>query len=63
MGGWRRSYDTPFAPVSAVECMNSVLRMHQERHRTVTQPMPGSQAAILELPTLPKWQASRSFPL
>jgi hypothetical protein len=24
---------------SAVECMNSVLRMHQERHRTVTQPM------------------------
>jgi hypothetical protein len=24
---------------SAVECMNSVLRMHQGRHRTVTQPM------------------------
>lgn len=24
---------------SAVECMNSVLRMHQRRHRTVTQPM------------------------
>jgi hypothetical protein len=24
---------------SAVECMNSVLRMHQARHRTVTQPM------------------------
>jgi hypothetical protein len=24
---------------SAVECMNSVLRMHQSRHRTLTQPM------------------------
>jgi hypothetical protein len=24
---------------SAVECMNSVLRMHQSRHRTITQPM------------------------
>ena len=24
---------------SAVECMNSVLRMHQSRHRTVTQGM------------------------
>jgi hypothetical protein len=24
---------------SAVECMNSVLRMHQSRHRTVTQEM------------------------
>ena len=26
-----------FRASSAVECMNSVLRMHQSRHRTVTQ--------------------------
>ena len=26
---------------SAVECMNSVLRMHQGQHRTITQPMLG----------------------
>ena len=43
---WRESYRR-FAVVlrqtvrasSAVECMNSVLRMHQSRHRTLTQPM------------------------
>jgi len=28
-----------FRASSAVECMNSVLRMHQSRHRRMTQPM------------------------
>ena len=28
-----------FRTSSAVECMNSVLRMHQSRHRRMTQPM------------------------
>jgi hypothetical protein len=43
---WRESYRRVAAVLqqtvrasSAVECMNSVLRMHQGRHRTVTQPM------------------------
>jgi AcrR family transcriptional regulator len=43
---WRESYRRVAAVLrqtvrasSAVECMNSVLRMHQARHRTVTQPM------------------------
>jgi hypothetical protein len=43
---WRESYRRVAAMLrqtvrasSAVECMNSVLRMHQARHRTVTQPM------------------------
>ena len=43
---WRESYRSVAAVLrqtvrasSAVECMNSVLRMHQGRHRTVTQPM------------------------
>ena len=43
---WRESYQRVVTVLgqtvrasSAVECMNSVLRMHQGRHRTVTQPM------------------------
>jgi hypothetical protein len=43
---WQETYERVGAVLrqtvrasSAVECMNSVLRMHQERHRTVTQPM------------------------
>jgi hypothetical protein len=43
---WRESYRRVAAVLrqtvrasSAVECMNSVLRMHQARHRTLTQPM------------------------
>jgi hypothetical protein len=43
---WRESYRRVAAVLrrtvrasSAVECMNSVLRMHQARHRTMTQPM------------------------
>jgi hypothetical protein len=43
---WRESYQRVAKVLrqtvrasSAVECMNSVLRMHQGRHRTVTQPM------------------------
>lgn len=43
---WQESYRRVAAVLrqtvrasSAVECMNSVLRMHQGRHRTVTQPM------------------------
>jgi hypothetical protein len=43
---WRESYRRIAAVLrqtvrasSAVECMNSVLRMHQSRHRTVTQEM------------------------
>lgn len=43
---WRESYRQVAAVLrrtvrasSVVECMNSVLRMHQARHRTVTQPM------------------------
>jgi hypothetical protein len=43
---WQESYQRVAAVLrhtvrasSAVECMNSVLRMHQGRHRTVTQPM------------------------
>ncbi len=43
---WRESYRGAAAVLrqtvrasSAVECMNSVLRMHQARHRTLTQPM------------------------
>ena len=43
---WRESYQRVATVLrqtvrasSAVECMNSVLRMHQGRHRTVTQPM------------------------
>jgi hypothetical protein len=43
---WEESYRRVAAALrrtvrasSAVECMNSVLRMHQGRHRTVTQPM------------------------
>ena len=43
---WRESYGRIAAVLSqtvrassAVECMNSVLRMHQSRHRTVTQGM------------------------
>ncbi len=43
---WRESYrlvatvlSQTLRASSAVECMNSVLRMHQSRHRTVTQGM------------------------
>ena len=43
---WRESYRRVAAVLfrtvrasSAVECMNSVLRMHQSRHRTLTQGM------------------------
>ena len=43
---WQESYRKVAAVLrqtvrasSAVECMNSVLRMHQGRHRTITQPM------------------------
>ena len=43
---WRESYRRVAAVLrqtvrasSAVECMNSVLRMHQSRHRTLTQEM------------------------
>lgn len=43
---WQESYRRVAAVLrqtvrasSAVECMNSVLRMHQGRHRTVTQPL------------------------
>jgi hypothetical protein len=43
---WRQGYRRVAAVLrgvvrasSAVECLNSVLRMHQSRHRTVTQPM------------------------
>jgi len=43
---WRRSYrrvatilNQPVRASSAVECMNSVLRMHQAKHRTFTQGM------------------------
>jgi hypothetical protein len=43
---WRESYRRVAAVLrqtvrasSAVECMNSVLRMHQARHRTLTQPL------------------------
>jgi hypothetical protein len=43
---WRESYHRianvlrqTVRASSAVECMNSVLRMHQSRHRTLTQPM------------------------
>ena len=43
---WRESYLRVAAVLSqtvrassAVECMNSVLRMHQSRHRTMTQGM------------------------
>ena len=43
---WRESYRKVAAVLSqtvrassAVECMNSVLRMHQSRHRTLTQGM------------------------
>ena len=43
---WRESYRQVAAVLSqtvrassAVECMNSVLRMHQSRHRTLTQGM------------------------
>jgi hypothetical protein len=45
-GNWHESYARVATVLrrtvrasSAVECMNSVLRMHQGRHRTVTQPM------------------------
>lgn len=45
-GNWNESYARVATVLrrtvrasSAVECMNSVLRMHQGRHRTVTQPM------------------------
>ena len=31
--------DDTFRASSAVECLNSVLRMHQSRHRRMTQPM------------------------
>ena len=43
---WRPRYErvahvlrTTVRASSAVECMNSVIRMHQARHRTLTQPM------------------------
>ena len=43
---WRQSYRQVAAVLSqtvrassAVECMNSILRMHQSRHRTLTQGM------------------------
>ena len=34
---------------SAVECMNSVLRMHQSRHRTLTQGLLDLKRLVLEL--------------
>ena len=59
---WRESYRRVAAVLrqtvrtsSAVECMNSVLRMHQGRHRTVTQPM-------LDLKRLYWWQLLRMPP-
>ena len=54
---WRKSYVAVARVLrltvrasSAVECMNSVLRMHQSRHRTVTQGLLGPEASVLELP-------------
>ena len=51
---WRESYAAVSRVLrrtvrasSAVECMNSVLRMHQSRHRTVTQ-------GLLDLKRLPR---------
>ena len=55
---WRESYRQVAAVLgqtvrasSAVECMNSVLRMHQSRHRTMTQ-------GLLDLKRL-YWNMSR----
>ena len=39
IGKWPRSCAATVRASSAVECMNSVLRMHQSRHRTLTQGM------------------------
>ncbi len=38
---------------SAVECMNSVLRMQQSRHRRMTQPMLDLKPPVLELSPIP----------
>ena len=58
---WRESYRRVAAVLrgtvrasSAVECMNSVLRMHQSRHRTVTPGDAGPEAAVLELAGVPE---------
>ncbi len=48
---------------SAVECMNSVLRMQQSRHRRMTQPMLEPEAAVLELPAVPLRAAEGRLPL
>ena len=41
------------------ECMNSVLRMHQSRHRTVTQGMLDLKRLYLKLSGVPWWEAER----
>ena len=52
--GWRRwALGGTGASRSAVECMNSVLRMQQSRHCAMTWADAGPQAAVLELPAVP----------
>lgn len=49
---------------SAVECMNSVLRMHQGRHRTVTQSLLDlKRLTVLELSAVPERQTPGALPL
>ena len=39
---------------SVVECMNSIIRMHQTRHRTVTQAMLDVKRLVLERSPFPQ---------
>ena len=48
---------------SAVEGVNSVVRMHQGRHRHVSQSMLDLKTTVLEWSRLSSWQAQRGLSL
>ena len=48
---------------SAVECLNSVVRMHQARHRHVSQGILDLKTTVLEWSYLSSWQAQRGLSL
>ncbi len=43
--------------------MNSVLRMHQSRHKTLSQGMLDLEAALLEHAGVSRWEAPWPLPL
>ena len=52
-----------FRASSAVECMNSVLRMQQSRHKQMTQPMLDLKRLVLECHEFRGGPRKKAFPI